>query len=235
MRAPLIVAVAQPACVAGELTANVRAHVDAIVAAQARVVVFPELSLTGYELDAAAVDTGDPALAPLVAACAAAESVALVGAPVTGEENRLHVAVLRVDGDGIGIAYRKAFLGDAEARRFSPGAGPAVLEVDGWRVGLGVCKDTGVIEHVEATAALGVDLYVAGLVDRPHELPIQDARAEAIARSTGAPVAFASFAGPTGGGYDRTAGSSAIWSRDGAILARAGAAPGDVARVVLSG
>lgn len=33
-------------------------------------------------------------------------------------------------------------------------------------MGLGVCKDAGVDEHVAQTASLGVDVYLAGLVHR---------------------------------------------------------------------
>jgi predicted amidohydrolase len=82
---------------------------------------------------------------------------------------------------------------------------------------------------VEDVAALGVDLYVAGLVHAPDELDEQDARGRRIAAATGAHVGFASFAGPTGEGYDATAGSSTIWSPDGEVLARAGVRPGEPA------
>lgn len=70
-----------------------------------------------------------------------------------------------------------------KAERFSAGPGPTVLAVDGWRIALGVCKDTGVMQHVAGTAALGVDGYVAGLVHRPEELAEQEARAVVIARA----------------------------------------------------
>jgi hypothetical protein len=44
-------------------------------------------------------------------------------------------------------------------------AGPAVvIEVDGGRAGLGICKDTGVEQHIRQTAALDIDVYFAGLV-----------------------------------------------------------------------
>ena len=67
-----------------DVAANARAHVAAIRAPEAvgaRVVVFPELSLTGYELDAAPVDPGDERLQPIVAACADTGTVALAGRP----------------------------------------------------------------------------------------------------------------------------------------------------------
>jgi predicted amidohydrolase len=70
-------------------------------------------------------------------------------------------------------------------------------------------------------------------VHRPGELPEQDRRGAAIARACDAHVAFASFAGPTGGGYDRTAGTSTIWSPSGSVLARAGTEPGDLARATI--
>jgi hypothetical protein len=48
-------------------------------------------------------------------------------------------------------------------------------------------------------------------------------------------VATAAFAGPTGGGFDRTSGRSGIWSADGKLIAEAGAAPDDLARAVFTG
>lgn len=233
MRAPLTVAVAQPRCEARQTGANAREHADLVRRADARLVVFPELSLTGYELDADPVAPDDAALEPLVLACGAAGSVALAGAPVEGAPGDVHIGVLRIDGDGARVAYRKTFLGGDEPARFAPGSGPVALPVDGWRVGIGVCKDTGVERHVRDTAALGVDLYAAGLVHLPDELEEQERRGVGIARACGAYVAFASFAGPTGGGYDRTAGVSSIWSADGTPLARAGAEPGELARATL--
>jgi len=135
------------------------------------VVVFPELSLTGYELDARAVAINDAALAPIVNACAATGSLALAGAPVQYEDGRDDIAVLAIGGGGASVAYRKTWLGCAEPARFRPGDGSAVLEVDGWRLGLGVRKDTGAAQHVAGTAALGVDAYLGGLVHLPQELP----------------------------------------------------------------
>jgi predicted amidohydrolase len=232
MMEPLLVAAAQPPCVALDVAHNVCAHADAIRAAGARLVVFPELSLTGYELDAAAVAPADRALGPIVEACAATGAIALVGAPLE-EGGARFIAALRIDGDGIMVAYRKSHLGGDELERFRPGDGPTVLDVDGWRVGLGICKDTGVAEHTAGTAALGVDLYAAGLVHLPEELAEQDARGERIAATCGSYVVFASFAGPTGWGYAATAGESTIWAPDGSVIARAGNEPGEIARAEL--
>lgn len=233
MRAALRVAAGQPACVGYDVTANAVAHAAIVRAVDARVVVFPELSLTGYELDAGPVARDDAALEPLVRACAETGSVALAGAPIQDEDGRASIATLMVDEAGVQVVYRKSWLGDREAARFVPGDGPSVLEVDGWRWGLGICKDTGAAQHTVGTAALGIDAYVAGVVHRPEELPEQEARAVVIARTCRAYVVFASFAGPTGDVFTDTAGCSSIWSPQGTAVARTGPHVGGTAVATL--
>ena len=224
----LVVAVAQPSVISLDIARNAVTHAAAVRAAAARVVVFPELSLTGYELDAPLVAENDPRLAPLVAACAATDTIALVGAPVAGP----HIATLAIDADGVRVAYRKQHTHHTE-QRFRPGDGPAVLEVDGWRLGLAICRDTGIAEHAEDTAELGIDAYVAGVVDEPAADVVLAERARRISTTHGVWVAFSSFAGPTGSGYPVTAGRSGIWAPDGRVAARAGRAPGEIARATL--
>lgn len=227
--ADLTVAVAQPPCAERDVVANVAAHAAAVRAAQARVVVFPELSLTGYVLDAEVVDPADPRLAPLVAACAETGTVALAGAPVPGRG----LGVLAVDGAVARVAYRKIYLHSTEAVHFAPGERPEVIEVDGWRLGLAVCRDAGQGGHPARTAALGIDAYLVGAVDTPAEAGVQQERAERISRAYGVWVGYASCAGPTGPGYERTAGRSGIWSPEGMLVERAGPQPGEIARATL--
>ncbi|MGF7238455.1 MAG: carbon-nitrogen hydrolase family protein [Frankia sp.] len=233
MREPLVIAVAQPRCVSHAIEANAVTHAAAVRGARARVVVFPELSLTGYELDAPVIHPDDPRLLPIVEACAQTRSLALVGAPVPGRAGRSHIATMAIDGTGAVVAYRKMCLGSAEAERFTPGAEPAVLDVDGWRLGLAICKDTSIRQHAADTAALGIDAYVAGTVNAAEEAGEQAARARRIAREHQVWVAVASFAGSTGGGYDRAAGHSTIRAPDGAVLAEAGPEVGAVTRATL--
>jgi predicted amidohydrolase len=233
MSEPLTIAAAQPHCASYDVAGNAIRHAAAIRSAGARVVVFPELSLTGYELDAPALGIEDPRLAPIVEACAEMGSVALAGAPVNGDGDRAHIAMLAIDGTGAAVAYRKMWLGGAEPDRFSPGGEPAVVEVDGWRLGLAICKDTGVPRHASDTAALGVDAYVVGILESVADAAVLDERAHRVAADHGLWVVMASFAGSTGGGFDHAAGRSGIWTADGVAVARAGPEPGALARATL--
>lgn len=225
VRTPMRIAAAQPLTRSHDVEGNAARHADAVRAAAARVVVFPEMSLTGYELTAAPLEPDDPRLAPLRAACAETGTLALAGAPVPGP----HIGVLAVDAEGVRVAYRKMFLGGAEPRHMRPGREPAVLDVDGWRLGLAVCKDTGTPEHAAATVALGADAYLAGVLESAGDAAVPDERARRTAATHRVWVVTASFAGSTGGGYARAAGGSGIWSPAGEPVIRAGADAGEVA------
>ena len=234
MRAALTIAATQPLCTPHDVAANAREHATAVRSARARLVLFPELSLTGYELDAATVAAEDPRLAPLVAACAETGAVALAGAPVDGAAGRPHIAMLAIDGGGARVVYRKMWLGSDEVERFAPGEHPASLALDGWSLGLAICRDTGVPQHQRDTCALGVDAYLAGVLDDADDVEHVHAKARRIAVERGVWVAFASFAGATGGGYERAAGCSGIWRPDGSAAARAGAQVGALAFAALA-
>lgn len=243
MRGTLTIAVAQPQCVAGDVAANALAHAALISAAHSRLVLFPELSLTGYELDAPVVEPDDERLEPVIAACAATDSIALVGAPVRAQEATssddsqdwgANIATLAVDAGGAHVAYRKQWIAASESHRFSAGARPAVISVDGWRLGLAICKDFSVEQHAADTAALGINAYLAATLMFHDETVEQEQRAAQRALDLKVWVAVASFAGATGGGYASTAGGSGIWGPDGLPRARAGNSVGEFVRTVLS-
>ena len=233
MREPLTIAVAQPRCMPYDVAVNAATHAATVRSAGARVVCFPELSLTGYELDAPEITFEDPRLHPIVEACAETGSLALVGAPVAGEAGRSHIATLAIEGSGVTVAYRKLWLGAVEAQRFTPGRTPAVLDVDGWRLGLAICKDTGIPKHASDTAALGIDAYVAAVLESAEDAARQDERARRVATVHQVWVAVASFAGSAGGGYTHAAGGSAIWDSDGVVVRQAGPEAGAIARATL--
>lgn len=231
----LTVTVAQPTVVANDLAANAIAHAEAVAAAPGRVVLFPELSLTGYELEAGPVDPSDPRLTPLVEACRRHGTIALVGAPTRdGSTWTEHLSMLAVGASEVRVVYHKLHLGGAEVDRFQPGTGPAVVEVDGWRLGLAICKDTGVPEHAARTAAAGIDAYLAGVCEHAADREVVAERAKRIATTHRLWVAVASFAGSTGEGYDPAAGGSGVWRPDGGEEVRAGAGPGQAVTATLS-
>jgi predicted amidohydrolase len=220
----LRIAVAQPAVVAYDVAANAATHAKIVRTAWARLVVFPELSLTGYNLDAPALTCDDPRLVPIVAACADADAVALVGAPFADADGHDYIATLLVDGEGVTVAYRKIHLHPPEDERFTPADKHVVLNLDGRRLGLAICRDASLAEHAAATVAAGAEVYVASTLNSPTDP--RDARMYERATTHRMHVVLSCGAGPDG--PLSTAGGSGFWAPDGAVIAQAGATPGEV-------
>jgi predicted amidohydrolase len=229
-RGPMRVAAIQTTPAALDVERNAAEHARLIAEAASDVCVFPELSLTGYELDPmAAVTEEDARLDPIREACRADEVYALVGAPLSTPDGLL-VATLVVGPTGEVLGhYGKKHLHGAEEELFVPGDHHLVLEVDGWRLGVAVCYDAAVPGHAEAVRAGGADAYlVSALFEEGTEQRLTD-QATAAAE-LGMWVVLAQYTGRTGG-YD-TFGGSGVWRPGGAVEARLGREPG-IARAEL--
>ncbi len=231
----LRLAVAQPYSVLGDVEFNVAEHAQTVRRVQARVVVFPELSLTGYGMDVPTINLGDPVLEPLIDACAAVGSVALAGAPTReGEAGQPRISMLRVDQSGVSVVYSKMHLGGDEPDHYWPGKTPAVLETDGWRLGLAICRDNGQAEHAAATVVLGIDAYIAGACETEDDRNVQPERAGRVIDEHRVWVAYANFAGSTGGGFVETAGRSAVRDPNGTVRLQLGRHAGQCGCTTLS-
>lgn len=220
------VAAIQTTPIALDVEANAAEHARLIVRAAtggAAVCVFPELSLTGYELDPTlSLTEDDTRLEPIRAACRAHEVHALVGAPLSTPDGLVMATlVIGPTGDTLGH-YAKRHLHGPESELFVAGSHHLVLEVDGWRLGLAICYDAAVPAHAEAVREGGADVYVVsalftdGTEDRlDHQMT--------TAAKLGMWVVLAQFAGHTGG-YD-TCGGSGVWRPGGEVEVQVGREP----------
>jgi predicted amidohydrolase len=167
-----LVALAQVATCPGQLRHNLDRHLDAVdraVAAGARLVVFPELSLTGYLLHhgvwEAALTPESPRLAPLLEA--SRRAAILVGAPLR-EPGGIANAALLLEGGAVRGIHRKCYLPTYgmfdEGRFFAPGPGFAPLRCSLGSFGVLVCEDAWHPTAAALLARAGVDafLVVAG-------------------------------------------------------------------------
>lgn len=230
METALALAAAQTISVRGDVDANVEHHLkatEAAVAAGARVIVFPELSLTGYEIDLAAdlaFEVNDRRLEPLEATARAHDAILVVGAPLR-LDGHLHIAALIVGPTGVDV-YTKRTLGafrasdnpggaipPPEASVFEPGTHDPLVDAGGTPAAIAVCADVGRPEHAGAAAQRGARIYLASMFVIPSELERDRARLTAYARAHGMVVVFANHGGPSGG--LASAGSSAVIAETG--------------------
>ncbi len=231
-----VIAVAQTVPKRGDLDANLEQHLRlARLAADesAQVLVFPELSLTGYELDLAAdlaFSPGDARLAPLIEAAASHPLTLIAGAPVRLGA-RLHIGAFIVSPDRAVGLYTKQHLGafspraardgvvpPAEATVFRPGDRDPLVRIGNTTAAVAVCADTGRPSHPRAAAERGARTYLACMFVIPSEFERETANLRSYAATHSMTVAFANYGGPSGG--LAAAGRSAIWSKHGELLAQ---------------
>lgn len=144
----LTLAAAQSISIAGDLPANIERHLIVMQAAAEHAVqllVFPELSLTGYEPSLAAglaIAPDDPVLGPLREMARELGLTAVVGMPIRqAPEAGVSIAALVLGADGSLAVYTKQHLHPGEEVAFVPGQGGAPLEWGDDRIALAVCAD----------------------------------------------------------------------------------------------
>jgi predicted amidohydrolase len=238
-------AVAQTIPVRGDVTTNLEQHLrlaGVARAAGAGLLIFPELSLTGYELDLAerlAFAPDDERLAPLVDAAASSSMILIAGAPVR-LDGRLHIAAFIISPEGTIALYTKHHLGafsdsaradgvvpPAEATFFQAGDRNPLIRLGDATVAMAVCADTGRPAHPRAAAERGAGIYLASMFVIPSDFERETANLGGYAVEHSMLVAFANYGGRSGG--LASAGRSGIWSPDGEPIAQLGPTGGGIA------
>jgi predicted amidohydrolase len=230
-RQPLHIAAVQCVSHPGDITGAVGEHVALIGAAAdsgAGVVLFPELSLTGYEPDlidlhGIRIGVDDPILAPLSRTCQQRRVHALVGVPTAGTVLP-QIGILHIDARGtVRPAYAKQHLMVGEIGIFGAGPAGAILDIGGWKLALSICSDAAVPAHPAAARRAGADAYlVAGLYIIGSERRLAEQMEQAARQRLW--VLLAQYSGGTGGGP--ACGLSGGWRPGGGEVVRLGAGPG---------
>lgn len=220
----LTLAVAQSVSIAGDVSANLARHQHLMrLAAQqgTQLLVFPELSLTGYEPELAAdlaLTADSPTLQPLRDLARELGLTAVVGMPIrVASDGPVLIAALVLQADGELTVYSKQHLHAGEARFFAAGCGGAPLNLGSETVALAVCADFSHAGHVQAAVEAGASIYAAGALISEGGYAADSALLQGYARDHAILVLMANHGGPSGGWA--CAGRSAIWDAHGQLLA----------------
>jgi NAD+ synthase (glutamine-hydrolysing) len=231
MKQSLRIALAQLDLLVGDVHGNATRVVN--TARQARadlgadLVLFPELSLSGYPPEDLLFHRGfrrqiESGLAKV------REEVqgisVMLGLPEYAG-NAIYNSAALISGGAVAALYRKAELPNYkvfdEKRYFQAGAQPTVLDVDGFRCGLLVCEDVWEPEPAQLARADGAELLIV-INASPYEIHKQRER-EDVARArvldVGLPMAYVNLVG----GQDELIfdGNSFVMNADGAVVMRA--------------
>ncbi|HBM67090.1 MAG TPA: carbon-nitrogen hydrolase family protein [Pseudomonas sp.] len=212
----------QLASLKGDLPGNLQRHlvcIEQAAALGAELVVFPELSLTGYEPSVArqaALPVTSARLDPLQAACDRLGITVAVGLPLpTPDGIRIGMPIFCPEAPR--QAYTKQRLHDDELPYFTPGDQALLLEVGEHRLAPAICYESMFLAHAAVARERGADLYLVSVAKTAKGIREGYAHYPEVARELGMPVLMANCVGPADTFIG--AGGSAAWDSQGHLLA----------------
>ena len=211
----------------GGIPANVAEHIRLVEDADdhgARLVVFPELSLTGYDLPGLSdperwVTAADPRLDGLREICRRTGITAVVGAPFREADGTPRLASLALHPNGGLDTGFKVRLHGPEQQFFRAGGHTVILDLDGWKIALAICLDAARPVHAGEAAEAGADIYAVSALyttGEDHRLALH---LGARAMDNRMFSVLANLGGSTGSGP--SAGGSGFWGPDGLLIRQA--------------
>lgn len=223
----ITIAAAQSISVPLDVATNVQEHlrlVDAAAEHGVQWLVFPELSLTGYELAAMprlVLDADHALLAPLRDAAARTGMAITVGAPVALPGAHLPaIGAITLRPDGSHATYAKHHLHGSETQFATPGPAPVHVQALGpLQIAGAICADTNHPTHAAQAAQAGAKVYAAGILTSENGYAAEAPLWQSYAREHGMVVLIANHGGPSGSYV--SAGRSGIWNRSGKLVAEA--------------
>ncbi len=217
---------AQIRSVAGDYEKNIAKHLEVVhrVAGHgANVVLFPELSLTGYEpklAEALAVYPSDSRLDVFQRLSDQYGMLIAVGAPTTGLEGT-EISMINFQPGLARTCYSKQHLHADELPYFAPGAQPLVLNHAGSILAPAICYESLQPIHAEAAAQSGAQVYLASVAKSEKGVALANSHYPMIAKKHSMAVVMANCVGAADDFV--AAGGSSIWNSRGESLCSAGA------------
>lgn len=213
----------QIAALKGDLPGNLGRHLHCIELAVhqgAELVVFPELSLTGYEPTLArqlALPAESPLLNPLQALCERHAVTVAVGAPLlTAAGVQIGMLVFRPGLPRLG--YAKQRLHADELPYFVAGEEQARVFASARHcIAPAICYESMFMEHAEQAKKLDASLYLVSVAKTAKGIKEGFEHYPEVARRLALPVLMANCVGPADTFVG--AGQSAAWDSQGRLLA----------------
>lgn len=217
------IALAQIKSVPGDVEANLLKHLAFIERAAieaSSMIIFPELSLTGYEPTLArelAFGEDDPRLNIFQQLSDDYRMVIGVGAP-TWQEAGVCISLLLFQPMAARQVYSKKYLHQDEEAYFVSGQNFTSLLVNGRKVALAICYELSILEHANEAMAQGAEIYLASVAKSASGVASAHQRLATIARENTIPVLMVNNVGPADDFVG--AGNSAIWNKQGELTSQ---------------
>lgn len=217
------ICIAQTRPVKGDIESNILGHkklIDIAIENDADVIIFPELSLTGYEptlAQALAVSLDDRRLNVFQNISDVHKIVIGVGVPTQGHEGTCITMILFQPTLGP-LTYSKKYLHPDEEDYFVHGINFPVLRINDCNLALAICYEISVTHHAEDAFTQGAEIYVASVAKFKHGIEGATRRLSDIAKKYSSMVLMANAIGQADG--LECAGCSSVWDNQGNAIAQ---------------
>lgn len=225
MKNDIKIAVAQFSPVNGDVESNINKHIALIKLAineSVDVIIFPELSLTGYELYLSknlGFDRKDKRLFVFQNLSDKYKINIIIGAPIFNEVGDIEIGLFIIRPYTTITHYSKMHLHEGETKFFSPGKREIIFDCKGTFIGLAICADITKDTHPYNIASKGASIYLCSMLITSNGYDEDTKIMRDYATKHKLVVAMANFSGDTGGW--KAIGKSAIWDSNGTLLAEA--------------
>lgn len=224
----MIIAAAQTVPRDGDIAGNLDDHyrlTEHAADCGAQLVVFPELSITGYlirDADKFSFAPDDTRLNRLQALAAERNITIVAGAPISLPTG-LHIGSFIIRPDNIISIYTKQFLHTGEEEAYVPGCdNDPQLEIGGETVSFAICADISNPLHPDNASKRKTTLYIASIFFRPVSMGRAHGLLSSYAEKYSMNVLMANYGGPSSA--TDAGGQSAFWSSTGECIATTGGA-----------
>lgn len=209
----------------GNIERNIEIHIYWIKQAinqHTELIVFPELSLTGYEPELAsnlATNQNDKRLDCFQKLSDENNITIGVGLP-TRKVDELNISMILFQPRKGRMTYSKQYLYPTEVSTFKAGNNPLVLEFETEIVAPAICYELSNKEHYEFAAQNNATVYLASVLNSINGIDSDLKKLSDIARNYKMVTFMANFIGDSGG-Y-KCAGKSTIWNDNGEMIKQLG-------------
>ncbi len=214
----------------GDISKNIGGHlhwVEKAVSYGADIVVFPELSITGYEPSLAktlALEVNDTRLSHLQSSADKNKIIIGIGAPIK-ESQDIYIGMILFHPNEERQIYYKKYLHEDEEPFFKCGKESTPL-IRNTQISLAICYELSVPEHRARVIDLNTEIYIASVAKTKEGVKSASKRLAEIARSNSIPTLMCNSTGPSEGFIG--AGQSAIWDRNGELMTQLDATTEDM-------
>ncbi len=214
------ICVVQTKPVKGDIQTNITHHkrlIELAASHAAELIIFPELSLTGYEPALAkelAIDLNDKRFDELQIMSDKKKMIIGAGMPVKNND-AVSIGMLLFQPNKKREVYFKKYLHADEYPFFVSGESLQGLTADGNKIGLAICYELSVPQHAEDTFKNGATIYIASVAKTRKGTEKALERLSEIAKEYNVPVLYSNCVGICDG--DEMAGQSFVWNSNGEL------------------